>query len=967
MPIDFAALLSRNQNLQPSKLAQILIREAAKLPETKHSIKGGLPPPSVEESNNHKEQRGLVTVYKVDSNTGTVTLVQQKEVENLIQRQVVQQQQQEKEEQQKQQEQVQRQNEEWMDIDGDQKDGVALEKDHANRSRSKKQTTEEYFYVVNDNVSDQQVKQFFEPCRKRTNELLLNRDSSTTSSKTDGTFESSIPTLMSDTETPLESEDTDDMDFPIVSLEQAAQQSLLHTVQDYSIMSGSALGIVGMGSTSRREVKEQEMFEIQQRQARQANALAYRLSLQTPICTQVKGRGDDDEDDMEDHEKSKDPNRIQEELKAAFDGGSRNPSEFPISILSQEERVRLDQKRQMEEANIPSQLHEVELGDWESKINWEGAASIAEDAVTAGTSSNDTSKNPQELDPRALLLQPYNPSLEALDLSSLISWDGCAAPPGANAKLAQKMSQLHLEHSIAGQSVAKQIGALPHSLPPSMASIIPFNQSIVYRNRLVRERDKAGGAGGGTVGALQTDIAQREKEIEIRQRKRALMAVEKTKRVKNAMKVLHMGDGRGRTITSSLMGPGGTERTGRPSRHYGSNTIAHDAEYVEHLDLVTNHVLVKADLRRGELRYLHRPRLPQRMFLPGNVLPWQFQVKVFPSGHAQGMLFSSDSSAISGRGGSSSRSLSKKSVGADGSTLIGSYQSSMSHSLPGALSQSKIRNEADLSITEGSLVLLEYCEEKPPVQLLKGMSTKIVTYYRGDKSKCPISAGGGDRPTRKKKHGDKNEGAVGAARGGSGKVEKPPRLGIVGGSDVMDLIGKIPGTKQTADGGAESSPTKSKEPSVTVLPEGVTEILHSKDHGPFIGSIKDGASQTGLICNLFAAPIFHHESRQTDFLMTLGKLPVSKQQIINGRPVSNKLGVCLRPMPSSAFCVGQTEPKVKVFAPNSTGEKNFMTHFSVYQIAKALQRKERGLKFDEIHDGLFPNTEILPNGKSFIV
>jgi hypothetical protein len=921
-------------------------------------------------------------------------LVPQQEVEHLIQRQLKREQQR----QQLQQKKLKEEKGEAMDIDA----GDSL-KDAQTKE------LEEYFYVVNDNVTDQELKQLFthnsnvagSNLKTRTKPKNVQRkDSSTTiGDESDETQQSSIPTLMSDTESPMELEevdtnigndddDDDDNDadgFHMLSLEQAAQQSLLSTIQDFSSSTSRVLlRVVDSNSNNVREAKQQESLrlgEIQQRQARQANELAYRLSLHTPMCTQlVKEREEenDNDDPQQLHNHVKDPNRIQEELKAAFqdlggDGSSGScgrSSGFPISILSQEERIRLEQKRQTEEANIPSQLHEVELGDWQSKINWEGASSTVEETTNTNSAPGSTSSNgdallnTQNLDPRSLLLQPYNPALEALDLSSLISWDGSAAPPGQNAKLAQKMSQLHLEHSIAGQSVAKQIGALPHSLPPSVAALRPFNQSEVFRNRLERERDAAGGAGGGTVGALQTDVKQREKEIEIRQRKRAQMAVEKTNRVKNAMKVLHMGDGRGRTITSSLMGPGGTERTGRPSRHYGSNSIAHDAEYVEHLDLVTNHVLVKADLRRGELRYLHRPRLPQRMFLPGDVLPWQFQVKVFPSGHAQGMLFSSDG-AVSGKG-SSNRSLSKTNVGADGSTLIGSYQSSMSHSLPGALSQSKIRNEADLSITEGSLVLLEYCEEKPPVQLLKGMSAKIVTYYRGDKSKCPISAGGGDRPTRKKKHGDKNEGAEGVARGGSGKVERPPRLGVVGGSNVLDLIGKIPGKKKAADGGSESSPAKSKEPAVTVLPEGITEILHSKDHGPFIGSIKDGLSQTGLICNLFAAPIFRHESSPTDFLMILGKLPLSKQQIVNGRTIPSKLGVSLRPMPSSAFCVGQTEPKVKVFAPNSTGEKNFMTHYSVYQTAKALQRKQRGLKFDEIHDGLFPNTEILPNGKSLI-
>ena len=58
--------------------------------------------------------------------------------------------------------------------------------------------------------------------------------------------------------------------------------------------------------------------EIQQRQARQANELAYRLSLQTPTCTKlVKEREEENDNDHPQqllHTHTKDPNRIQFEL-----------------------------------------------------------------------------------------------------------------------------------------------------------------------------------------------------------------------------------------------------------------------------------------------------------------------------------------------------------------------------------------------------------------------------------------------------------------------------------------------------------------------------------------------------------------------------------------------------------------------------------------------------------------------------
>ena len=47
----------------------------------------------------------------------------------------------------------------------------------------------------------------------------------------------------------------------------------------------------------------------------------------------------------------------------------------------------------------------------------------------------------------------------------------------------------------------------------------------------------------------------------------------------------------------------------------------------------------------------------------------------------------------------------------------------MPHS--GALAKAKFRTEADLSPSEGKLVLFEYCEERPPIQPVKGMRIKV--------------------------------------------------------------------------------------------------------------------------------------------------------------------------------------------------------------------------------------------------
>jgi hypothetical protein len=81
----------------------------------------------------------------------------------------------------------------------------------------------------------------------------------------------------------------------------------------------------------------------------------------------------------------------------------------------------------------------------------------------------------------------------------------------------------------------------------------------------------------------------------------------------------------------------------------------------------------------------------------------------------------------------------------------------------------KIKLESDLSAAERDLVIIEYCEERLPLQMAKGTGSKIINYDRGDKSRCPISAGGGDRPPKvKRSGGDSNHDNLFAL-----KMEKP--------------------------------------------------------------------------------------------------------------------------------------------------------------------------------------------------
>ena len=66
--------------------------------------------------------------------------------------------------------------------------------------------------------------------------------------------------------------------------------------------------------------------------------------------------------------------------------------------------------------------------------------------------------------------------------------------------------------------------------------------------------------------------------------------------------------------------------------------------------------------------------------------------------------------------------------------------------------------------------------------------------------------------------------------------------------------------------------------------------------------------------------MFRHESVRTDFLMILGQVETSTA----GHPprsAAESVGVVLRQLPVNVYCVGQTEPRVKVFAPNTNDEK----------------------------------------------
>jgi hypothetical protein len=288
------------------------------------------------------------------------------------------------------------------------------------------------------------------------------------------------------------------------------------------------------------------------------------------------------------------------------------------------------QQQQYQQRVVDPQFSEVQLGDWQSKIDWGSRGDDDDDDDDADDDddeddkcdhdNNNNNNNDDEADddeqeededdeedyhdaargdyddnddddsseastvelndPRLLLQCPRNPFLDHLVFDErTVCWNGDDDELAARAARAP----LILELGVAGRSVAKK---LYQNTVLSAQRPLPATRHLAYEARMDRDwcgseeyhallaEDAAtgGGSGGGTFAGSMADISRgtlhHDKEkmealIQARQVRRAQMAKDKTNRVSAALGTLALGGGRGRAVTSSLMGPGGTERTGR--------------------------------------------------------------------------------------------------------------------------------------------------------------------------------------------------------------------------------------------------------------------------------------------------------------------------------------------------------------------------------------------------------------------
>ena len=197
-----------------------------------------------------------------------------------------------------------------------------------------------------------------------------------------------------------------------------------------------------------------------------------------------------------------------------------------------------------------------------------------------------------------------------------------------------------------------------------------------------------------------------------------------------------------------------------------------------------------------------------------------------------------------------------------------------------------------------------------------------MNYYRGKSSKCPVSLGGGDRPTRD----------ATSRRGNSNHLSR--LSGPEKETSVLDWVGDI----QSQD----------VQP---VLSEGVTHCLQRTERGSFLADTEEGETVSALVSNLFVAPIFRHKAATTDYLMILNS--TTGQQ----RSDQKVLRVILREFPASLYCVGQTEPRYRVPAPPSPAARKFTGQFTPYLISRYIQQSQPrggGVTFPELCRSILP-------------
>ena len=189
--------------------------------------------------------------------------------------------------------------------------------------------------------------------------------------------------------------------------------------------------------------------------------------------------------------------------------------------------------------------HGLTLDDWEQNIRWDGA-----EAVKNIKSNSNVSLMVEET--KDLLRRPINLELENGDFSKYISWDGVDAKQGVNEMFSKQVGRLILDKKYMGQSLS--LVRAKQTRPQS------FSDTIIFSERLQKELTNRSVSSTSVFVSAATPLHANKDELEKiiaeKQQKRERLAKDKASRVTDAMKDLDLGPGKGRSVTSSLMGPG---------------------------------------------------------------------------------------------------------------------------------------------------------------------------------------------------------------------------------------------------------------------------------------------------------------------------------------------------------------------------------------------------------------------------
>ena len=238
-----------------------------------------------------------------------------------------------------------------------------------------------------------------------------------------------------------------------------------------------------------------------------------------------------------------------------------------------------------------------------------------------------------------------------------------------------------------------------------------------------------------------------------------------------------------------------------------------------------------------------------------------------------------------------------------------------------------IKRKDDLSIRDGPFILLEYSEQRPPLMTAPGMASRLITYVR--RGAAAGSAAGAAAS-------DKGRGASAATDVDSDSDDGDEEYGARG------------PTSSSSSAAAAAASGASSTAASSFVKLGELEILGPKATFPLLGTLEQGEQITALSTGLFAAPVFKHTARSTDFLLVLRNEKTSSSSTSGGLRLEGALSP-LRPPPPAAepshsttpnstaaaaadtpvayireidklFTVGQEEPRMEVFRPSTRGK-----------------------------------------------